>query len=112
MQLTRRSLLAGSAAAGAALSLGSPVRAAAPVAGKQAPGFYRYKVGDYEVTQIADGARTFPMPDGFVVNAKKEEALAAAERDDRRRQKLARKEVVVTFEGGQHQVGTGATLGE
>jgi glyoxylase-like metal-dependent hydrolase (beta-lactamase superfamily II) len=79
MQLTRRSLLVGTAAAGAALSLGSPVRAAAPAAGKQAPGFYRYKVGDFEITQLVDGARTFPMPDSFVVNAKKEEALAAAE---------------------------------
>ena len=31
------------------------------------------------MTQIADGARTFPMPDTFVVNQKKEDALAAAE---------------------------------
>src|SRR3954470_23510114 len=81
IELTRRSLLAGTAVAGAALSLGMPLmaRAAAPAAGKQAPGFYRYKVGDYEVTAIADGARTFPMPDTFVVNQKKEDALAAAE---------------------------------
>ena len=77
-QLTRRSLLGGSAAA---LSLGFPAlgHAAAPASGKQAPGVYRYKVGDFEVTQIADGARTFPMPDTFVVNQKKEDALAAAE---------------------------------
>ena len=79
-QLTRRALFAGTA--GVALAGGfapSLLRAAAPVAGKQAPGFYRYKVGDYEITQIADGARTFPMPDTFVVNQKKEDALAAAE---------------------------------
>jgi len=79
-QLTRRSLLAG--AAGAALAsaaLPSISRAAAPVAAKQAPGFYRYKVGDYEMTQLADGARTFPMPDGFVANVAKDQALAAAE---------------------------------
>ena len=77
-QLTRRTLLGGSAAA---LSLGFPAlgHAAAPAAGKQAPGVYRYKVGDFEVTQVADGARTFPMPDTFVVNQKKEDALAAAE---------------------------------
>ena len=31
------------------------------------------------MTQVADGARTFPMPDTFVVNQKKEDALAAAE---------------------------------
>src|SRR5947207_376458 len=81
IQLSRRELLAGTAATTAALSLGMPsqLRAAAPATGKQAPGVYRYKVGDFEVTQIADGARTFPMPDTFVVNQKKEEALAAAE---------------------------------
>ena len=82
IQLTRRDLLAGSAATTAALSIGltpSELRAATPLAGKQAPGFYRYKVGDFEVTQIADGARTFPMPDTFVINQKKEDALAAAE---------------------------------
>ena len=82
IQLTRRDLLAGTAATTAALSMGltpSELRAAAPLAGKQNAGFYRYKVGDFEVTQLADGARTFPMPDTFVVNQKKEDALAAAE---------------------------------
>jgi glyoxylase-like metal-dependent hydrolase (beta-lactamase superfamily II) len=80
-ELTRRSLLAGTAVAGAALSLEgfTLARAAAPAATAQAPGFYRQKVGDYEITALSDGARTFPMPDTFVVNKKKEEALAAAE---------------------------------
>jgi glyoxylase-like metal-dependent hydrolase (beta-lactamase superfamily II) len=78
--LNRRQLLAGAAIAGAATSLGLPaVKAAAPSAGAQAPGFYRYKVGDYECTSINDGARTFPMPDKFVVNVAKDEALAAAD---------------------------------
>lgn len=80
--LTRRELFAGTAATAAALSFGltpSEIFAATPPAGKQAASFYRYKVGDFEVTQIADGARTFPMPDTFVVNQKKEDALAAAE---------------------------------
>ena len=45
----------------------------------QAPGFYRYKVGSFECTSINDGARSFPMPDTFVRNVPKEEALAAAE---------------------------------
>src|SRR4029079_2333372 len=48
-------------------------------AGKQAPGVYRYKVGEFECTSVSDGARTFPMPDGFVKNVSKEQALAAAE---------------------------------
>src|SRR6201996_7626248 len=78
--LNRRQLLAGAAVAGAATALGLPaVEAAAPSAGAQAPGFYRYKVGDYECTSINDGARSFPLPDKFVVNVAKDEALAAAD---------------------------------
>jgi glyoxylase-like metal-dependent hydrolase (beta-lactamase superfamily II) len=80
--LTRRHLLAG-AAAGAATALSpfamSTARAVVPPAGAQAPGFYRYKVGAYECTSINDGARSFPMPDTFVKNVPKDEALAAAE---------------------------------
>jgi glyoxylase-like metal-dependent hydrolase (beta-lactamase superfamily II) len=81
LELSRRALLTGSAAVAVAGPLASipPARAAAPAAGKQAAAFYRYKVGDYEITSINDGSRTFPMPDGFVKNVKKEEALAAAE---------------------------------
>ncbi|MGV7217390.1 MBL fold metallo-hydrolase [Bradyrhizobium sp. UFLA05-112] len=81
-ELNRRHLLAGAAAIGAAsLSrLGTtPANAAVPQSGAQAPGFYRYKVGSYECTSINDGARTFPMPDKFVTNVPKEEALAAAD---------------------------------
>ena len=82
--LTRRHLLGGAGAVGAALALGSladrsTAHAAAPAAGKQAPGIYRYKVGSFECTSISDGARTFPMPDAFVRNVPKSEALAAAE---------------------------------
>jgi glyoxylase-like metal-dependent hydrolase (beta-lactamase superfamily II) len=80
MQLTRRNLLSGAAAIGATTiapsTMLSPARAAAPPAGKQVAGVYRYKVGDYEVTQIADGARTFTMPDGFILNASKDQANA------------------------------------
>jgi glyoxylase-like metal-dependent hydrolase (beta-lactamase superfamily II) len=79
-QFTRRHLFATAAAVGAATAVApfnvTPAKAAAPTAGKQAAGFYRYKVGDYEVTQISDGARTFPMPDGFIVNATKDQANA------------------------------------
>lgn len=78
--LNRRQVLAGAAVAGAATALGLPaVEASAPPAGAQGPAFYRYKVGDYECTSINDGARTFPMPDKFVVNAAKDQALAAAD---------------------------------
>jgi glyoxylase-like metal-dependent hydrolase (beta-lactamase superfamily II) len=80
--LDRRQLLAGAAVAGAAsalTSLGTAARASEPPAGAQAPGFYRYKVGTYECTSINDGARSFPLPDTFVTNVPKPEALAAAE---------------------------------
>jgi len=81
IDLSRRHLLAGAAAAASALTpFGTQTaRAAVPPAGAQAPGFYRYKVGSYECTSINDGARSFPMPDTFVKNVSKEEALAAAE---------------------------------
>ncbi len=82
IKLTRRTMLTGVAAASAAtafgpLSLSLPARAVAPATGKQAPGFYRYKVGSIEVTAITDGARTAPIPDTYVGNAKKEEVAAA-----------------------------------
>jgi glyoxylase-like metal-dependent hydrolase (beta-lactamase superfamily II) len=82
-EMSRRHLLAGAAVAGAATALTSfgslPARAAVPPTGAQAPGFYRYKVGAYECTSINDGARSFPMPDKWVTNVPKEEALAAAD---------------------------------
>ncbi len=54
--LTRRTLLGGVAAATAAGSLSVPARAAAPMLGKQGPSFYRYKVGDFEVTALSEGS--------------------------------------------------------
>jgi glyoxylase-like metal-dependent hydrolase (beta-lactamase superfamily II) len=82
--LNRREAMLGTAAAAAATAIAplaiSPATAAAPPAGKQAPGWYRYKVGTHEITVCTDGSRTFPLPDNFVLNAKKEDvnkALAA-----------------------------------
>jgi glyoxylase-like metal-dependent hydrolase (beta-lactamase superfamily II) len=82
--LTRRSMMSATVAAAAGASLAPlavprPAHAVAPLVGKQAPSFYRYKLGDDEITVIHDGARTFPMPDTFVKNVSKDEALAAAE---------------------------------
>ena len=55
-EISRRTLLAGVAAAAAGpLAATTSARAAAPLSGKLAPGFYRYKVGDYEITVINDG---------------------------------------------------------
>jgi glyoxylase-like metal-dependent hydrolase (beta-lactamase superfamily II) len=83
-EVSRRKLLIGAATVSAVAAAGpmlatSSASATGAAAGKQAPGFYRYKVGEFELTQIADGARTFPMPDGFVKNVDKVLALAAAE---------------------------------
>ena len=81
-ELSRRGMLMGAAAATAAAALTpfastQPARAAAPLSGKQAPGFYRYKVGDFELTAIADGVRPTALPDTFVRNANKSEVAAA-----------------------------------
>ena len=57
-ELNRRTLLAGAAAVAATATVhpsNTPARAAAPAAGKQAAAFYRYKVGDFEITAINDG---------------------------------------------------------
>ena len=81
MELTRRHALAGGAALAATPLLPhAPAKAAAPVADKQAPSFYRYKVGDAQVTAISDGVNNFALPDTFVLNAKKDEVNAALEK--------------------------------
>jgi glyoxylase-like metal-dependent hydrolase (beta-lactamase superfamily II) len=74
-QLTRRAVLAGAAAATALspLAVAPPARAAAPLADKQAPGWYRYKVGSIEVTAVTDGAFANPLTDTFIRNVPKEE---------------------------------------
>lgn len=80
VEFTRRQMLLGTAAAAIAATLPfpspAPVRASAPVAGKQAPGFYRYKVGSFEVTVVTDGVVQFPVTDALVLNVKKEEVAA------------------------------------
>src|SRR5215470_17172919 len=80
--LTRRSLLAGTSAAGAALTLGrlgahAPAHAAAPPAGNQAPGWYRYKVGSIEITVVTDGVSRFKFADNHVTNKSRDEVNAA-----------------------------------
>ena len=73
LDLSRRALMAAGASLGAVAAAGldvSPAFAqAAPQAGAgQAPGFYRYKVGDITITAINDGFAMRPL-DGFVRNA-------------------------------------------
>jgi glyoxylase-like metal-dependent hydrolase (beta-lactamase superfamily II) len=75
MTLTRRAVLASSALAaapigGQALAQTTPSTSSSPPNGssQQAPGFYRYKVGDIEVTAINDGFARRPL-EGFIRNA-------------------------------------------
>jgi glyoxylase-like metal-dependent hydrolase (beta-lactamase superfamily II) len=76
--LTRRTVLTGAALAGAAGTLApiAPSLAAAPPAGKQAAGVYRYKVGAIEVTAVTDGMRDAPLGT-LVKNASAEQVNAA-----------------------------------
>jgi glyoxylase-like metal-dependent hydrolase (beta-lactamase superfamily II) len=53
MDMTRRAF--GAAAVGSLLVPALPALARAPKAGVQAPGFYRFNVGDIEITALADG---------------------------------------------------------
>ncbi len=75
IMITRRSALLGTAAAALAPALAG--HAAAPVSGHQAPAFYRFKVGDMEITAISDGYGAFPRIDGFVKNADAKDVAAA-----------------------------------
>ena len=67
--ITRRTALTAAAAASAAPLLGSVSAHAAPPpkAGSQAPSFFRYKLGDLEITAVGDGFLQRPL-DGFVRN--------------------------------------------
>jgi glyoxylase-like metal-dependent hydrolase (beta-lactamase superfamily II) len=80
-ELTRRRILSGTVAVSAATAFtplaGSPTRAAAPAAAKQNAGWYRHKVGDFEVTVVTDGATTSPLSDIYVQNAPKADVSAA-----------------------------------
>ncbi len=81
MDLSRRHALAGAAVLAAAPLLKTETaNAAVPLADKQAPSFYRYKIGDAQVNAIWDGANTFPLPDDLVINAKKDEVNVALQK--------------------------------
>ena len=70
-ELNRRTLLAGSALTAAAAALpavATSVQAAAPATGKQGPGFYRYKLGSFELTAINDGTWDRALDDKVVTN--------------------------------------------
>jgi glyoxylase-like metal-dependent hydrolase (beta-lactamase superfamily II) len=75
---TRRNILSAAAGAAAATTaLSHPVRATTPLAGKQAAGWYRYKIGSIEVTVATDGVSRFKMAEDHVTNIKKDVVNAA-----------------------------------
>lgn len=64
LPFSRREILAAGGAAGvlsaAEILLPTPLRAAAEMKGVQVPGFYRFKLGAFEITVLSDGAYTLP----------------------------------------------------
>src|SRR5260370_15019045 len=74
---TSRHLLAGAAATAALQAFAvQRAQAAAPLAEKQNPGWYRYKVGSFEVTDVTDGSSTSPLADNYIGNASKSDINA------------------------------------
>ncbi len=71
--LSRRTMIASTAglataAAGPAVAQAPTTAATPPASVAQAPGFYRYKVGDIEITAVHDGFANRPL-DGLIRNA-------------------------------------------
>ncbi len=66
-------------AAALAITFSAPAMAAAPLAGSNAPGFFRIMLGDFEVTALSDGTVDLPM-DKLLHQpaAKTDQALARA----------------------------------
>lgn len=82
-ELTRRGVVTAAATVAAAGAMG-PMLSAAPAraqgtAAAQNAGWYRYKVGDIEVTAVTDGINRFKFPDTFVLNKSRDEVNKALE---------------------------------
>ncbi len=85
-ELSRRDLFKGTAAAGVGLAAGglatAPAKAAAPLLGPERPGFYRFDLGDFEVTTLLDGAIQLEGPHPiFGENVDAAEVRALAEKN-------------------------------
>ncbi|MSO76768.1 MAG: MBL fold metallo-hydrolase [Alphaproteobacteria bacterium] len=82
MQITRRqgfTLGAAAIAVAAIPGMPKPASAAAPQSGQQAPGFYRFKVGDFEVTAIHDGVLPRKVDAAWIPNMPLAEVMKAVE---------------------------------
>lgn len=111
--MDRRFLLLGLGAVLAAPRPGFAQSAGATSATEQAPGFYRFKLGDFTVTTVHDGfvRRANPL-EGLVMNAPAEQVRAALEREMLPTQGLPNPYVVTFVDTGRGVVafdaGTGA----
>jgi glyoxylase-like metal-dependent hydrolase (beta-lactamase superfamily II) len=111
-KLSRRTMLTGVAATALTpLATAAPVRAAAPPVGKQAPGFYRYKVGSFEITVVTDGANTSPLSDAYVANAPKAAVNAALEADFLEKDKVSHAYTPIVVNTGSKLVAIDTGLG-
>jgi len=118
MTVTRRTVLAAAPAAAAATTVGgsamsqqamsqqAPQAQAAPPAStmKQAPGIYRYRIGDIEVTALHEGTVPRPIDDKFVVNAPLAEVQAALERAFLPKDRLNNTFTTLVFNTGRNLV--------
>jgi len=86
-------------------------RAAAPAAGKQNAGWYRYKVGDFEVTVVTDGMNTNPLSDAYVANAPKPDVNAALEADFLAKDKVTHAYTPIVINTGSKLVAIDTGLG-
>ncbi len=80
LALTRRGLFGAAAAAGAAAALPGTAAAEAPMLGATQPTHTRFKIGQFEVTTLLDGAVAIPGPHPiFGENVAAEDVAALAE---------------------------------
>jgi glyoxylase-like metal-dependent hydrolase (beta-lactamase superfamily II) len=78
MSISRRTALVGAAAAAVLPQMTfNPARAAAPKSGKQVAGFYRFNIGDFEVTALHDGAVSREITAQLVPNIPLETVIKA-----------------------------------
>jgi len=75
-ELSRRAVLAGTAAAAVATTLG-PLPVTAQAAAGNMNGVFRHTLGDAEVIQILDGIRAIKFPPTFITNLSKDQTEAA-----------------------------------
>src|SRR5262245_5393955 len=83
-QISRRRLMAGAAATGLAGVAGDwqPALAKAPMANTQAPAFYRFKLGGFELTAVSDGPLHMGPPNAGVFTDTSKEEMAKALADN------------------------------